>query len=37
MGLEASMTKLGGGVNELEVDLLWSIPGSVDQKGLQKE
>ena len=35
LGLEASVTKLGAGVDELELDLLERLPLGVDQERLK--
>ena len=36
LGLEATMTHLGAGVDELELDLFKSLPLGVHQQGLEK-
>ena len=36
LGLEATVTHLGTGVDELELDILKSLPLGVNQKGLKK-
>ena len=37
MGLEPSVAKLGGSVDELETDLLQCLPLGLDQEGLKQK